>query len=112
LVAPSDLPIAMDSDSFTHSAIMHSGQTKLCSNHITRTFPYVPTHLHYIMLELLKNSMRATVEYHGVDADYPPIKVVIADGSDNEDVIVKVSDEGGGIPRSNMKRIWSYVSNF
>ena len=74
------------------------------------TFPYVPTHLHYIMLELLKNSMRATVEYHGVDADYPPIKVVIADGSDNEDVIVKVSDEGGGIPRSNMKRIWSYVS--
>jgi len=22
------------------------------------TFPYVPTHLHYIMLELLKNSMR------------------------------------------------------
>ncbi len=54
--------------------------------------------------------MRATVEYHGVDADYPPIKVVIADGSDNEDVIIKVSDEGGGIPRSNMKRIWSYVS--
>eukprot|EP00986_Skeletonema_menzelii_P003028 scaffold893_cov154-Skeletonema_menzelii.AAC.1 len=74
-----------------------------------RTFPYVPTHLHYIMLELLKNSMRATVEYHGVDADYPPIKVVIADGSDNEDVIIKVSDEGGGIPRSNMKRIWSYL---
>mmetsp|Transcript_42281 Transcript_42281/g.74153 ORF Transcript_42281/g.74153 Transcript_42281/m.74153 type:complete len:505 (-) Transcript_42281:123-1637(-) len=73
------------------------------------TFPYVPTHLHYIMLELLKNSMRATVEYHGIDADYPPIKVVIADGSDNEDVIIKVSDEGGGIPRSNMKRIWSYL---
>jgi hypothetical protein len=56
--------------------------------------------------------MRATVEYHGIDADYPPIKVVIADGSDNEDVIIKVSDEGGGIPRSNMKRIWSYVSLF
>jgi len=55
--------------------------------------------------------MRATVEYHGIDADYPPIKVVIADGSDNEDVIIKVSDEGGGIPRSNMKRIWSYVSS-
>ena len=56
--------------------------------------------------------MRATVEYHGIDADYPPIKVVIADGSDNEDVIIKVSDEGGGIPRSNMKRIWSYVSTW
>ncbi|KAL7486945.1 hypothetical protein ACHAW6_012536 [Cyclotella cf. meneghiniana] len=81
----------------------------IITGRLDMTFPYVPTHLHYIMLELLKNSMRATVEYHGVDADYPPIKVVIADGSDNEDVIVKVSDEGGGIPRSNMKRIWSYL---
>jgi pyruvate dehydrogenase kinase 2/3/4 len=25
------------------------------------TFPYIPTHLHYILLELLKNAMRATV---------------------------------------------------
>ena len=63
----------------------------------------------YIMLELLKNSMRATVDWHGIDSDYPPIKVVIADGKDNEDVVIKVSDEGGGIPRSNMKKIWSYL---
>lgn len=61
------------------------------------------------MLELLKNSMRATVEWHGVDAEFPPIKVIIADGNDNEDVVIKVSDEGGGIPRSNMKKIWSYL---
>jgi pyruvate dehydrogenase kinase 2/3/4 len=63
----------------------------------------------YIMLELLKNSMRATMDWHGVDGDIPPIKVVIADGQDNEDVVIKVSDEGGGIPRSNMKKIWSYL---
>lgn len=60
------------------------------------TFSYVPTHIHYIMLELLKNSMRATVEHHGVDEDYPPIKVIIADGEKNEDVVIKISDEGGG----------------
>lgn len=53
--------------------------------------------------------MRATVEWHGVDAEFPPIKVIIADGNDNEDVVIKVSDEGGGIPRSNMKKIWSYL---
>lgn len=77
---------------------------------LEQTFPYVPTHLHYIMLELLKNSMRATVDWHGIDAmDFPPIKVVIADGDENEDVVIKVSDEGGGIPRSNMKKIWSYL---
>ena len=104
----------------------------IMSGRLDLTFPYVPTHLRkfspripsrnlycpshsfacasdYIMLELLKNSMRATVEWHGVDADFPPIKVIIADGDDNEDVVIKVSDEGGGIPRSNIKKIWSYL---
>jgi pyruvate dehydrogenase kinase 2/3/4 len=38
-----------------------------------------------MMLELLKNSMRATVETHGTD-NMPPIRIVIADGEDNEDV--------------------------
>ena len=61
------------------------------------------------MLELIKNSMRATVEWHGVDNDFPPIKVIIADGQENEDIVIKVSDEGGGIPRSNIKKIWSYL---
>lgn len=72
------------------------------------TFPYVSSHISYIMLELLKNSMRATVETHGID-NMPPIKVVIADGEDNEDVVIKVSDEGGGIKRSNMHRVFSYL---
>lgn len=49
------------------------------------TFPYVPSHLNYVLVELLKNSMRATVETHGTDR-MPPIKIVIADGEDNEDV--------------------------
>ena len=39
----------------------------------------------------------------------PPIRIIIADGENNEDVVIKVSDEGGGIPRSHMKRIWSYL---
>ena len=30
-------------------------------------------------------------------------------GEGNEDVVIKVSDEGGGIRRSNMPRIWSYL---
>ena len=72
------------------------------------TFPYVPSHISYILVELVKNSMRATVESHGVDL-MPNIKIIIADGEKNEDVVIKVSDEGGGIPRSNMNRIWSYL---
>jgi pyruvate dehydrogenase kinase 2/3/4 len=74
------------------------------------TFPYIPTYLHYILLELLKNAMRATVERH-MDSmkSFPPVQVVIADGRDNEDIVIKVADIGGGIPRSNMKKIWSYL---
>jgi pyruvate dehydrogenase kinase 2/3/4 len=78
------------------------------TNRLTH-LPFFVDSADYIMLELIKNSMRATVEWHGMDAEFPPIKVIIADGADNEDVVIKVSDEGGGIPRSNMKKIWSYL---
>jgi hypothetical protein len=50
----------------------------------------VPSHISYVLLELLKNSMRATVEKHGTDT-MPAIRIVIADGEDNEDVVIKVS---------------------
>ena len=49
------------------------------------SFPYVPSHLSYMLLELLKNSMRATAEAHPAER-LPPIRIVIADGEDNEDV--------------------------
>lgn len=63
------------------------------------TFAYIPTQLHYILLELLKNAMRATVEHHGVNSpeNWPPVEVIIADGFFNEDVVIKISDEGGGM---------------
>mmetsp|Transcript_25724 Transcript_25724/g.29392 ORF Transcript_25724/g.29392 Transcript_25724/m.29392 type:complete len:436 (+) Transcript_25724:132-1439(+) len=101
---------AIDDASFMCNRKYGDAPEVIMTGKLEQTFPYVPTHLHYIMLELLKNSMRATVDWHGIDAmDFPPIKVVIADGDDNEDVVIKISDEGGGIPRSNMKKIWSYL---
>jgi pyruvate dehydrogenase kinase 2/3/4 len=72
------------------------------------TFTYVPSHLHHMLFELLKNSMRAVVESSGVEASsWPAIRIVIAEGQ--EDVTIKVSDEGGGIPRSGVSRIWTYL---
>ncbi|KAJ3193822.1 hypothetical protein HK101_004037 [Irineochytrium annulatum] len=71
-------------------------------------FMYVPSHLHHMLFELLKNSLRAVVERFGVDADeYPEIRVVVAEG--REDITIKISDEGGGIPRSGMPLIWTYM---
>lgn len=63
----------------------------------------------HICFELLKNSLRAVVERHGVDNEdsFPPIKVVVVEGK--EDLTIKISDEGGGIPRSAMPQIWTYM---
>lgn len=75
-------------------------------------FAYVPDHAFYILLELLKNSMRASCEKahrDGAGEDPPEIKVIVADGEDNEDVALKISDEGGGIARSDLRRVWSYL---
>lgn len=71
-------------------------------------FMYVPSHLHHMLFELLKNSLRAVVERYGVDCDeWPEIKLVVAEGK--EDITIKISDEGGGIPRSGMPLIWTYM---
>ncbi|THH00389.1 hypothetical protein EW145_g7090 [Phellinidium pouzarii] len=72
-------------------------------------FPYVPGHLSHICFELLKNSLRAVVERFGAsDADkLPPIKVIVSEGK--EDITIKISDEGGGIPRSAIALIWTYM---
>lgn len=71
------------------------------------TFPYVPGHLSHICFELLKNSLRAVVERFGVENEeaFPPIKVVVVEG--REDITIKISDEGGGIPRSAIPMIWT-----
>ncbi|KAF7315998.1 Protein-serine/threonine kinase [Mycena indigotica] len=72
-------------------------------------FPYVPGHLSHIVFELLKNSLRAVVERFGVEHEdrFPPIKVVVVEGK--EDITIKISDEGGGIPRSAIPLIWTYM---
>ena len=72
------------------------------------TFAYVPSHLHHMLFELVKNSLRAVTDrFEEADADPPPVRLVVAEG--DEDVTLKVSDEGGGIPRSGLPRIWTYL---
>ncbi|TDL16167.1 mitochondrial pyruvate dehydrogenase [Rickenella mellea] len=72
-------------------------------------FPYVPGHLSHICFELLKNSLRAVVERFGHEHEelLPPIKVIVVEGK--EDITIKISDEGGGIPRSAIPLIWTYM---
>lgn len=61
-----------------------------------------------MLFEILKNSLRATVETYGEEADaYPPVKVIVAEGQD--DITIKISDEGGGIPRKDVHLVWNYA---
>ncbi|KAL9001309.1 MAG: hypothetical protein Q9169_000200 [Polycauliona sp. 2 TL-2023] len=71
-------------------------------------FMYVPGHLSHMLFETLKNSLRAVVETHGREKqEFPVTKVIIAKG--NEDITIKISDEGGGIPRSSIPLVWTYM---
>jgi len=68
--------------------------------------------LYYILFELLKNSLRAVTELHHEQlgkTQLPPVNVVIAHSKESEDVAIKISDEGGGIPRSHYPKIFSYL---
>ncbi|KAL7266221.1 [Pyruvate dehydrogenase (acetyl-transferring)] kinase isozyme 2 [Rhizina undulata] len=71
-------------------------------------FMYVPGHLSHMLFETLKNSLRAVVETHGSDSEeFPPVKLIVAEGK--EDITIKISDEGGGIPRSAIPLVWTYM---
>uniref|UniRef100_A0A671TWN5 Protein-serine/threonine kinase n=1 Tax=Sparus aurata TaxID=8175 RepID=A0A671TWN5_SPAAU len=68
---------------------------------------YIPSHLYHMLFELFKNAMRATIETHEASRTLPPIKVMIALGG--EDLSIKMSDRGGGVPFRKTERLFSYM---
>jgi pyruvate dehydrogenase kinase 2/3/4 len=70
-------------------------------------FPYIPVLLNHMLFEVFKNSIRATIERSGEHGSLTPIEVHFSIGS--EDLMIKVSDFGQGIPRSQLNKIWSYM---
>ncbi|CAI5756189.1 unnamed protein product [Candida verbasci] len=108
--------------------LFEAPKIQLIAPHQDINFMYVPGHLIHMLFETLKNSLRATIEFHTSklkqklidenpnlkweeidlnDLEFPPIKVIISEGS--EDIAIKISDEGGGIPRSSLPLIWTYL---
>ncbi|KAK1166136.1 pyruvate dehydrogenase (acetyl-transferring) kinase isozyme 1, mitochondrial isoform X1 [Acipenser oxyrinchus oxyrinchus] len=71
------------------------------------TVVYVPSHLYHMVFELFKNAMRATMEFSGDALTHPAIKVSVALG--NEDLTVKISDRGGGVPLRKIDRLFTYT---
>jgi len=102
--------------------------TVLVTGHTDTTLAHVPTHLEYILTELLKNAFRATVE-RGKERE--PIEVTIAAAQDPcpannagelqdperdtittpsavPSVTLRIRDRGGGISPSHLPNIWAY----
>ena len=75
--------------------------------HLDATFPYILSHLEYIIGELLRNSIQAVIEQRrSKDAKLPPIEVLICETSQH--VIIRISDQGGGIPNEVLPYLWSF----
>ena len=77
------------------------------AGHLEATFPYILSHLEYIVGELLRNSIQAIVERRrGGRDEPPPIDVLVCEAPQH--VIIRVSDQGGGIPAEILPHIWSF----
>jgi pyruvate dehydrogenase kinase 2/3/4 len=77
--------------------------------HLEATFPYILSHLEYIIGELLRNSIQAVVERQenlAFQSTPPPIEITICEAPQH--VIIRVSDQGGGIPREILPHLWSF----
>lgn len=75
--------------------------------HLGATFPYILSHLEYIVGELLRNSIQAVVEKYASSSEKPPpIDVLICEAPQH--VIIRVSDQGGGVAREILPDLWSF----
>jgi pyruvate dehydrogenase kinase 2/3/4 len=77
------------------------------SGHLEATFPYIQSHLEYIVGELLRNSILAVMERNrGSSLKPSPIEVLICEAPQH--VVIRISDQGGGIPRDMLPYLWSF----
>ena len=90
----------------------YGGNVKIPSviveGHPDVTLTYIPSHLEYILGELLRNSYQAVIESHGhSETEPPPIKVLICETPQH--VLFRISDEGGGVSPGLLPCLWSFV---
>lgn len=80
--------------------------------HLDASFPFILSHLEYIVGELLRNSVQAVIDRNqklhpnSNDVKPPPIEVTICEAQQH--VIIRICDRGGGIPRAELPYLWSF----
>lgn len=97
-------------------SVKHSCESKfgvapkvIVDGHVNLEFAYISQPVEYILSELLKNAARATVEAYGRPNDASLLPDIICTITSNDDEFtIRVSDQGGGIPREVEDKIWQY----
>ncbi|PHH62195.1 hypothetical protein CDD81_7389 [Ophiocordyceps australis] len=91
--------------------------------HLEASFPYILSHIEYIVGELLRNSVQAVIDRQEQQLKQreetmgdglppppppppPPVEVTVCEAQ--EHVIFRISDRGGGIPRDQQPYLWSF----
>lgn len=74
-------------------------------------FQFLTNHLDYIITEILRNSLKATIENfiqnNNGNQKPPPVTVEIT--SSKEEIAFRFSDQGGGIPFELTESVWSFA---
>lgn len=76
---------------------------------LNTSFPFIVPHLHYLLGEILRNSLVATIKFHGpeIKEKLPPIKVTIV--NNKKGLVLRISDQGGGMGINNLEGVWSFA---
>ncbi|XP_023331729.1 pyruvate dehydrogenase (acetyl-transferring) kinase, mitochondrial [Eurytemora carolleeae] len=101
-----------DNEYFDHPKLVSTAVDTTDENINTRgriTAVYVPAHLHHILFEIFKNSMRASCEWAEQKelSEIPHIRLKIYKTAN--DITLKISDRGGGIDRARRAKIFNYM---
>ena len=80
----------------------------IIDGNIDTIMTYIPSHLEYIAMELLKNAYRATIDHSTMARRlyHPPIRITVSKGM--KYVGIRIRDEGGGIPKAHFPHVFEY----
>eukprot|EP01063_Lacrimia_lanifica_P039661 TRINITY_DN8765_c2_g1_i1.p1 TRINITY_DN8765_c2_g1~~TRINITY_DN8765_c2_g1_i1.p1 ORF type:complete len:422 (+),score=143.25 TRINITY_DN8765_c2_g1_i1:51-1316(+) len=109
-------PLMIGHDAFSKAQYICESELGVAPDYVIKgdgaaSFEYIDQHLQYVLLELMKNSMRATVNHHsekeksGKSGKLPKVVMRICHG---DEITISLHDRGGGVPRHVAERIWSY----
>lgn len=92
---------------------VHAPELEIKSHNVTCpdnrvSVVHIPSHIYHMTFEVMKNAMQATIENNwGHLEKLPPIKVLVCQS--DMDITIKVSDQGGGVPRLTAEKMFQYL---